>query len=182
MVLDWANAKAKLTSNFLLLIIHLFSAVHELQLSKVISTASRLVITHWSEHVKSWNCLSGREAHSAIDVWRGCDTVKRSRLVLGNIKLMQNQRCCVFSKVAHPYPALPWTDVSLRGPQPFWSAAPPTTHAWKWGGCWQTSRAASSSHLGSTLGLIVMLIQSVSPQALKLIQSAIRSVVQLIQR
>lgn len=150
------------------------------KLSRLISTAYRLVITHWSEHVKSWHCLSGRETRSPIDVWRGCDRVKRSRLFLGNIRLMQNQRCCVFSKVAHPYPALPWTDVSLRGPQPFWSVAPPTTRAWKWGGWWQTSCAASSCHLGCTLGLIVMLIQSVSPQALKLIQSAIRSVVQLI--
>lgn len=68
----------------------------KLQPSKVISTASRPVITHWSEHVKSWNCLSGRETRSAIDVWRGGYTVKRSRLDLGNIKLMQNQRCCVF--------------------------------------------------------------------------------------
>lgn len=157
------------------------------QLSKVISTASRLDITHWSEHVKSRLCLSGREMCLAVDVWRGCDSMKRSRLVLGNIKLVQNQQCCVFSKVAHPYPDLPWTDVSSKGPRPFWSVARHTTRAWQWGEWWQTSQAASSSCLdiraqGSTLGLIVMLIQSVSPQALKLIQSMIRSVVQLIQR
>lgn len=64
------------------------------QLSKVISTASRLDITHWSEHVKSRLCLSGREMCLAVDVWRGCDSMKRSRLVLGNIKLVQNQQCC----------------------------------------------------------------------------------------